>query len=242
MVSSSSFEETIRRQWQRNSISQQVIVPDGQVFTAYRDAVKRRLARYDFARPLQLRKNPHQQTEWTNWLEYINYEQWWLEGQTAIAESLEERNHQAWRKLLQALGSSQPRQRRPRGLNPAKGWKAAQAEFESTDKMIDDFIRETAKYRYAATDAYFQRLRVEWAVKEARLMEAQMSQQRKTAKNSTKFNDKDNRKRRRADDNEDQPPEPWSKRTRHGCGSKNVVSYSAPSRRSKRLAKDNTKA
>lgn len=115
--------------------------------------------------------------------------------------------------------------------------------------MIDDFIRETAPYRHAETAAYYQRLRVKWAVKEARLMETAMSEQRETAKSSTKVDARKNRKRRRADDDEEgennKPPEPWPKRTKYGGGAKQVaVSDSTPGniRRSKRLAKDKTEA
>lgn len=64
MVSDSSFEETIRRQWQQKPTSRQL--PDGQGFPTYSEAVKRRLTPHQFTRPLQLKKNPRQQTKWTN--------------------------------------------------------------------------------------------------------------------------------------------------------------------------------
>ena len=50
-------------------------LPDGQSFSAYKDAVQIRLApHHHFSRRLQLKKNPHQQDVWTNWLEYLSYE------------------------------------------------------------------------------------------------------------------------------------------------------------------------
>lgn len=191
MVSNPSFEETLRRQWEWKPTSRQL--PDGQAFPAYKEAVERRLTSYHFTRPLQLKMNPRQQTEWTNWLEYLNYEQWWLEMLTAVAESLEEQYHQAWKRLLEApwcpsreamgsnstnaassstaSGFTQTRQRHPgaKTVNLAKELEAARADLDATNKTIDDFIRETASYRRAETAAYYQKLRVKWAVEEARL-------------------------------------------------------------------------
>jgi hypothetical protein len=44
-------------------------------FPAYRKAVKRHIAPHNFNRPLKLMKDPRKQTEWTTWLEYLNFEQ-----------------------------------------------------------------------------------------------------------------------------------------------------------------------
>ncbi|KAL8725457.1 MAG: hypothetical protein Q9166_007351 [cf. Caloplaca sp. 2 TL-2023] len=261
MVSASSFEETERRLWQHKPTYRQL--PDGQAFPAYSEAVKRRLTPHHFTRPLQLKKNPRQQTKWTNWLEYLSYEQWWLEKLTAVAEPLEEQYHQALRRLLEApryplgevmgsnsinaasssaaIGSTQTRQRRPgpKTVDLANELDAARAALDATNKTINDFIRETAPYRYAQTDAYYQRHRVEWVIKEARLMETEMSQQSKTAKSNTKVDIKENKKRRRGDD-EEITPEPRSKRAKRGDGGKSAVSDTTPgkpgARRSKRLA------
>lgn len=57
----------------------------------------------------------------------------------------------------------------------AKKLKAAEADLDAINKTIDDFIQETAQHRHAETAAYFQKLRVKWAVDEARLMEIEMS-------------------------------------------------------------------
>ncbi|KAL9025911.1 MAG: hypothetical protein Q9196_005345, partial [Gyalolechia fulgens] len=264
MVSASSFEETIRRQWQHKPAFRQL--PDGQGFPAYCEAVKRRLTPHHFTRPLQLKKNPRQQTKWTNWLEYLNYEQWWSETLTAVAESLvEEQYHQPWRRLLEAslcpsrealgvnatnatsgspaLRSTQTRQRHPGAKNGylTQELEAARADLDATNKIINDFIRDTALYRHAETAAYYQRLRVKWAVEEARLMETELSQNRRTAKSNTKFDTKENKKRRRGDD--EIPPEPCSKRTRRREGDQNAVSDATPQtrRNSKRLANLNNR-
>ncbi len=232
MVSAPSFEQTVRRQWQQKPASRQL--PDGPAFPAYREAVKRRLAPHHFIRPLQLKENPRQQTKWTDWLEYLSYEQWWLEKLTAVAEPLEEQYHQASRRLLEAprcpsreamgsnctnaarssaaSGSTQTRQRRPaKNVDLAKKLEAARAALEATNKTIDDFIRETVPYTHARKATYYQRHRVEWVVKEARLMETEMSQQSKPMKSNIKVDTKENKKRQRGDD-EEIPPESRSKR------------------------------
>lgn len=203
-------------------------LPWGQAFPAYREAVKRRLAPYNFTRPLQLRKDPRRQTKWTNWLEYLSYEQRRAEQYTARTESLEEQYRHAWRRLLEAWRCSsrketvlnsasapggstgswatQTRQRWP-GAKPVdlvKDLEAARADLGTTDKRIHDFIRETAQYRRAATAAFYQRLRVQWVVSEAPLMETGMSEQRGTARSSIKVGAKDDGRRRRADDEEEE--------------------------------------
>ena len=184
---------------------------------------------------------------------------------TAVAESLEEQYHPAWRKLLEARrcpskkamgsnnanvpsssaasGSTQTRQRRPgaRTVNLAKDVEAARADLDTTNKTIDDFIRETASYRRAETAVYYQKLRVKWAVEEARLMETELSQQNRTAKSNADAVAKKVKKRHRGDDDEEIPPKSRSKRAKRGVGRKNAISGTTPekpqARRSKRLAK-----
>ena len=232
MVSAPSFNETIRRQWQHMPVLRQL--PDGQSFSAYKDAIQMRLTPHHFTRRLQLKKNPHQQDKWTNWLEYLNYEKWCLELLTVTAESLERQFLESW-KLLSARepdsniassrpvvsSSTQPR-RRPgaKTVSPAKELEAAQAERDASNKTIRDFIRETKPYKRAQAAAYYQRHRVEWVIKEARLMETEMSQQRKTADSNTKDNTKESKKRRR--DEEEISPESQPKRVKGRVSSDNA--------------------
>ena len=201
MVSAPSFDETIRRRWQRMPCLQQ---PDDQAFSAYRDVVKIRLAAHHFTQPLQLKKNPHQQTVWTNWLEYLSYEQWCLELLTATVESLEQQYHQSSTRLLSAMDlnsnnaascsapsdSIQTRQRHPgaKTVNLTKEFEAAQAAGGASKKTI---------YEKAA---YYQWYRVNWVVKEARLIETEMLQQSKMTKNTNVATNQS--KKRRHDDDE----------------------------------------
>ena len=266
MTSSASFEATIRRQWEHKPTARQVRVPDSQSFPPYRDAVRRRLARFNFSQPLHLKKDPRRQSNWGNWLEYVSYEQWWLEEQTADKDSLEDQTHMAWKKLLQARsqepkialytnatsrstasGTSQFHQGHlGTGMaNFGKELEIVRAELHATHKILDDFIRETAQYRQIWVAQRHQRRRVRWAVNEARLMEAEMLQQREVAKSSTEGDVMERRKRRRTDDGEEEgvPYESWAKRTRHGGGAVIAVTKPAPSntRRSKRLAEGKIK-
>ena len=237
MVSAPSFDETIRRQWQRMPASLQQ--PDVQAFSAYRDVVKIRLAAHHFTQPLQLKRNPHQQTVWANWLEYLSYEQWCLEMLTATVESLEQQYHQSWTRLLRAMelnsnnaasssaasGSTQSRQRRPgaKTVNLAKELEAAQAARDASNKTIYEFIRETKPYTLVQTAAYYQRHRVDWVIKEARLIETEMFQESKMTKNNTKVATNQSKKRRRDDD--EIPLNSQRKRTKRG---ENTISGATP--------------
>lgn len=222
MVSAPSFDETIQRQWQHMPASRQPPPPEGQTFAAYSDTVKIRLAPYHFTPSLQLRKDPQKQTAWTDWLEYLGFELRCLEMLTAVAESLEPKYHRSTRRLLRATqpngnnaasgpAASDSTQARKRGLggkgvNMAKELAAARADRDASQKSIDNFLRETEAYTRARRDALYQRHRVEWVIKEARLMEAEMSLQRNLAKS---------RKRKQRDE---EPPEPQPKRTRQRGG------------------------
>ena len=244
------FEEIIRRQWQWKPELR--LLSKGQGFPAYREAVKRRLAPHNFKRPLQLMKDPRKQTEWTTWLEYLNFEQWWLERHVAATETREQQYHQAWKRLLnavrpspkggielhstkdslnlnvataaEALGSSRTRQRGENTKTVALGKQlaAAQADLDTAMKAIDGFIRDTEPYRDAQMTIRYQKNRVQWILKEASVIEAEASHQRGTAKNNSKSEPGESKKRRRSDDDVI-PSESWSKRTRRGGGEKDAV-------------------
>ncbi|RMD41530.1 hypothetical protein DV735_g3627, partial [Chaetothyriales sp. CBS 134920] len=242
MASAPSFNETVRRRWQHMPASRQL--PDGQPFSVYKNAVQTRLTPHHFTRRPRLMKNPHKQDVWTNWLEYLNFEKWCLEPLLATtAESLEQQSSRPV-----ASSFTRPR-RRPRAktISPAKELEATQAELDaSNNNPIHDFVRETKPHKREQAAAFYQMHRVEWVIREARLMEAEMSQQRGTAKRKTKDNrTRESRKRRRDDEEEVVPPESHSqsKRARGGVGSEDAASgatsdrpHTRSLRRSARLA------
>ncbi|KAF1994017.1 hypothetical protein P154DRAFT_448666, partial [Amniculicola lignicola CBS 123094] len=239
-VSDSSYEEIARRMWQWKPELR--LLSDDQGFPAYKEAVKRRLALHNFNQPLQLMKDPRKQTEWTTWLEYLNFEQWWLERHVAAAEARERQYHQAWKRLLNAaLGSSRIRQRGENTVALGKQLAAAQVDLDTAMKAINGFIRDTEPYRDAEITIYHQKNRVQWILKEARVIEAEVSQQRGTAKNNSKLDAGESKKRRRSDDDVI-PSESWSKRTRRGEGEKDAVpdTVLGQPRRSPRMHSEST--
>ncbi|KIH94196.1 hypothetical protein SPBR_06032 [Sporothrix brasiliensis 5110] len=91
------FEANTRRLWQLKPDLRQC--GEDQTFSTYTAALKRRLASHNFNRSLQLRKDPGQQMESMTWLEYLNFEQWWLEKSTRALEAKEPRYSKAWKNL-----------------------------------------------------------------------------------------------------------------------------------------------
>ncbi|KAL9009201.1 MAG: hypothetical protein Q9173_005749 [Seirophora scorigena] len=229
MVSEPSFDETSRRQWQHMPASQ---APESQTFSAYHNAVKIRLAPYHFTRSLQLRKDPQKQAPWTNWLEYLSFELRYLDIFTLTAGSLEAKFDQSMRRLLRsrqpkgnhAVTSSAPsdsthsRQRRlgAEGVNMTEELAEAQADRDATRKSIDDFVRETNAYTRARRAAFYQRHRVAWVVKEARLMETEMS---------LRSNSATSKKRKQGDE---EPSGSQPKRTKREDGGRNANSVAPP--------------
>lgn len=255
-TSDSSSEHSCRAQWQWKPELR--LLSDDQGFPAYKEAVKRRLAPHNFNRPLQLMKDPHKQTEWTTWLEYLNFEQWWLERHAAAAEARKRQDRQAWKRLLEAVRSlptggtelngtkdnldsvnaataaaaswsSQTRQRRQntKTVTLAKELAATQADLDTAMKAINDYIRDTESYRHAEMAVSRQKNCVQWILKEARVMEAEVSRQRGTVKNNSKSDAGKSKKRRRSND-DDIPSELWSKRTRRGGVGKDAVLDTVP--------------
>ncbi|TQV93076.1 hypothetical protein V2A60_003612 [Cordyceps javanica] len=244
MASAPSFNETVRRRWQHMPASRQL--PDGQPFSVYKNAVQTRLTPHHFTRRPRLMNNPHKQDVWTNWLEYLDFEKWCLEPLlAAIAESLEQQSSRPV-----ASSFTRPRGRtRAKTVSPAKELEATQAELDaSNNSSIHDFVRETKPHEREQAAAFYQMHRVEWVIREARLMEAEMSRQRGTAKRNTKGDSaRESKKKRRRDDEEELVPpasQSQSKRSRRGgVGSENAASgatrdgpHTRSLRRSARLA------
>ncbi|KAM3456399.1 hypothetical protein MY3296_001678 [Beauveria thailandica] len=68
-------------------------------FRDYAEAVKRRLTRHDFRQPFKLDKDPKKQDKLTTWIEYLNYEYWWLDKHTGDIERLEPEHDRLWQEL-----------------------------------------------------------------------------------------------------------------------------------------------
>ncbi|KAH9889146.1 hypothetical protein F4778DRAFT_785706 [Xylariomycetidae sp. FL2044] len=71
-----------------------------QSFREYAEAVKHRLARHGFTQPFELDEEPKKQDKLTTWIEYLNYEYWWLDKYTREIERLAPDEDKAWQKLV----------------------------------------------------------------------------------------------------------------------------------------------
>ena len=72
----------------------------GDKFSDYVEAVTRRLARHGFTRPFQLKEDLKQQNQLATWIEYLNFEYWWLDRYTDTIERLKPGYDKAWQKLV----------------------------------------------------------------------------------------------------------------------------------------------
>ena len=69
-------------------------------FSDYVNAVRRRLARHGFIRPFQLQENLSHQDKLSTWIEYLNFEYWWLDRYTRSTERLKLEHDKAWQQLV----------------------------------------------------------------------------------------------------------------------------------------------
>ncbi|KAF5024769.1 hypothetical protein F66182_3147 [Fusarium sp. NRRL 66182] len=71
-------------------------------FCAYAEAVKRRLSRHGFTQPFpfELDEDPKKQDKLTTWIEYLNYEYWWLDKYTSDIERLKPEHDKLWQELI----------------------------------------------------------------------------------------------------------------------------------------------
>ncbi|KAG5742869.1 hypothetical protein H9Q72_014036 [Fusarium xylarioides] len=71
-----------------------------QGFRDYAEAVKRRLTRHDFTQLFKLDEDPKKQDKLTTWIEYLNYEYWWLDKHISDIERLEPEHDKLWQELV----------------------------------------------------------------------------------------------------------------------------------------------
>ncbi|ATY65357.1 hypothetical protein A9K55_001234 [Cordyceps militaris] len=92
----SSWED---RQWERERQRRYCREHGCQGFRDYMEAVKRRLTRHDFIQPFKLSEDPKNQDNLSTWIEYLNYEYWWLDKYTSDIERLEPEHDKLWQEL-----------------------------------------------------------------------------------------------------------------------------------------------
>ncbi|KAF2014251.1 hypothetical protein BU24DRAFT_212315 [Aaosphaeria arxii CBS 175.79] len=195
-----SYEESVRNWWEFMSKDRLL---EEQGFHAYQEAVKRNLAPFNFDN-LQLMEDPRKQTQWTTWLEYLNYEQWWLGKCVPAVEREEWQNHQAWERFLEATRSLPPFSEKELAfldkscpdtvaaftsqhpvLKPMDyRYGITRKDLGSAVKAINDLTKDTERFRRADLVLCQQKNRVKWIIQEARVMEAEMLEQSKNVPDS----------------------------------------------------------
>ncbi|KAL2877654.1 hypothetical protein SGCOL_006991 [Colletotrichum sp. CLE4] len=70
-------------------------------FCDYINSVKRRLASHDFMQPFDLDEDPTKQDRLTTWIEYLNYECWWLDKCISDIQRLKPEHDKLWQELVE---------------------------------------------------------------------------------------------------------------------------------------------
>ncbi|KAI1501061.1 hypothetical protein F5X99DRAFT_409373 [Biscogniauxia marginata] len=125
----------------------------------YADAVKYRLARHDFTLPLEfkLAEDPKHQDKLTTWIEYLNYEYWWLDKHTSDIERLGPVHDKAWQELVD---EKVPRPHETKGfVRTDISAMERENEMQQAQKAVERAESE-AKNIYALTQEDPQRLRI----------------------------------------------------------------------------------
>ncbi|KJZ76552.1 hypothetical protein HIM_03888 [Hirsutella minnesotensis 3608] len=69
-------------------------------FSDYVEAARRRLARHDCNLPFDLKEDPKKQDKLTTWVEYLNFEYWWLDKHNEYVERHRPHHDKAWQEIL----------------------------------------------------------------------------------------------------------------------------------------------
>ncbi|KAI1736718.1 hypothetical protein F4680DRAFT_254677 [Xylaria scruposa] len=179
-ISSPKFEETLRRVWERKP--KFVETPGDVGFPAYVEAVKRRLAYHNFTEPFHLNEDPRRQDKRTTWIEYLNFEYWWLQKHNASVEALESRYDKAlmcFRQSYSALESSTMQDglhasKSARVMAAEQGTIALQKDLDAVKQTVEEFFRSTKSYHRAKEIALRKRLWLQQVREELRSIESEL--------------------------------------------------------------------
>jgi hypothetical protein len=126
-------------------------------FLDYTEAVKRRLAVHGFTRPFRLHEDPKQQDKLTTWIEYLNYEYWWLDEYAKDIKRLEPGHDKAWQELVDQK-ILRPHETKEFVRTDASGFER-ENEKQQAKKAVERAESE-AKAIYTLTQEDPQRLRI----------------------------------------------------------------------------------
>ncbi|KAL7785996.1 hypothetical protein V8C43DRAFT_324834 [Trichoderma afarasin] len=184
------YDESTARLWEMKRKYREV---SGGSFSAYQEAVKKRLACHNFTREFRLEADPRQQDAWTTWVEYLNFEYFETDRLAALLMTLEEDYVDAWDKFLVADLSRYEDLGRPLA--------EPEDNFGALQQRIDTFIRDTDLYRSKERFFRHQRVLTRWILEQLSLIEAEIEQQ-STAKDCNQSKSPAGKKRKQTEDEE----------------------------------------
>ncbi|KAH0556037.1 hypothetical protein GP486_006023 [Trichoglossum hirsutum] len=153
-----------------------------QGFTAYTQAVEKRLASHNFTQPFQLTEDPRQQDARTTWVEYLNYVYWRRDWHAAAMKAAEPQSCKARDELLRFDAS-------PSSTTSTTGTleeelSATRAELKTTRQQIRNF-KGTKAHQREETAVRRQELRAQWVLGQLPLIETTSSLGREAARNDS---------------------------------------------------------
>jgi hypothetical protein len=105
-MTESQYMESLKRQWEQHqrdrgrerAYMREVRGNTG--FLKYVEAVKQRLACHGFTQPFRLEADPGRQTKLATWVEYLNFEYWWLDKHALRIKLLRPKRDETWERLV----------------------------------------------------------------------------------------------------------------------------------------------
>ena len=169
-------EEVVARQRQRVRFREGLVGGGGLGLAKYTEAARARLADQGFTKTCRFHRDPRRQDRWTEWVEYLEFECWWLDYRKKEARQLQVQYDIAREKLLKAdvLMDSET----PEGI-----WREGGDEFgcdgnESINNRrktaIAEFMLEIQVFRSAKSDEGRHQGWVRWALDQEPLIEAEL--------------------------------------------------------------------
>lgn len=158
------FEDAIRKIWQQEQDTGRLEwireVKNGS-FTEYVKAVRRRLAEHGFREAFRLLKDPQRQDERATWIEYLEFECWWLDANAKTLQRRKTSHDAAWEELVKSgvLRAGETEEDLFIHLTGVPDQKNT-----PRNEAIQCFMRQTRTYRDAKAVESRQSLRVQWAL------------------------------------------------------------------------------
>ncbi|KAL8369539.1 hypothetical protein RB595_000055 [Gaeumannomyces hyphopodioides] len=163
-------KERRNRRWERDNFRE----VRGGSFDEYVEAARRRLREYGFSEDFQPLEDPAQQGERVTWIEYLEFEYWWLDRRARSVQRYQQRRDAIWKELLRSgvlrdgeteedlLGPEvQSPQIEPPPLGGERHRRGSQSALRND--LINRFIQNREAHRSAEAYKSSQLLLVEWA-------------------------------------------------------------------------------